>query len=107
MPSIQRRAKRQRREWTPAHVLQLAAGYNYARSDWPDARDKDWPTAEVLEEMRQAFDDIRDDVLRESHETCLTWAELVFDFCVDPRDALYRSQATRDVRARGSEPCQA
>lgn len=66
MPSIKRRARRQRREWDDSHFRMLRSGFAFfgaAREQWldladvpDDQRDWNWPAPDALEDMRLCWE---------------------------------------------------
>lgn len=101
MPSIRRRTRRPRREWTDNHRCQLQVGYDHFASGWGcpstlmDSEGREaadaWPNPETLEEMRQAWADCRESLLADPQNTGRRpfFGELTFDHGMAPRDALH------------------
>jgi hypothetical protein len=104
MPSIRRRRPDRRREFDYRHFAQLRSGLDFFGSGWGDhtghglpegvSRDN-WPTAEILNEMRECWELHSEQIKAdnaEQHRGSLggvtpTWGELVFERGLSPEDA--------------------
>lgn len=96
MPRLRNRSLASR-DWGWEHKAQLRCGWDFFGTGWGDpVRDHlpqgaDWPAADVLEEMREAWADCGDDVMREHtrrEHRGKPWGWWVFVQGVDPLESL-------------------